>query len=134
MWQVAIAGDESEDQTQMVGGIQAAKGLQDLLGTHPAWMFKDTCNKASVERTAKVDIVLFGEKVYIPHFLRKALMDNLHGTHMSAAIMIKTIRSLWVWEGQKNKLEQQFQNFKPSKATQEVSEWLLVDRVGVGWK
>ena len=77
-------------------------------------------------------------------------MYKLHSSHMSTALMQKTICGVWIWEGLKNNLDQLVQNCsvrqdwahsKQRQAPREIPEELIVtgpmEKVGIdlcSWK
>ena len=97
-----------------------------------------------IENTAKGEVLVVNQKLYIPKNLRKELLQDLHSTHACAERMWKTIRSIWMWPALRNEIKSYVSQCPScaktarSKAHQpppEIPEEMLVigpmDRVGV---
>ena len=104
----------------------------------------DVWNEIGIENTAKGEVLVVNQKLYIPRNLQKELLQELHSTHTCAERMWKTVRSIWMWPALRNEIKSYVSQcpscaeMARSKAHQpppEVPEEMLIigpmDRVGV---
>ena len=105
LWRVAEATASCDTAKEIIEAIRAGKGLKDLPARHPGKDLADVWNEMGIENTAKGEVLVVNQKLYIPRNLRKELLQELHSTHACAERMWKTVRSIWMWPALRNEIK-----------------------------
>ena len=63
-------------------------------------------NKLNIESTAKGEVLVINQKLFIPKSIRQDLLHGLHFTHTCAKKMWRTIWGIWMWPPLKHEIKQ----------------------------
>ena len=74
LWRVAEATKSCDTAKEIIEAIKAGKGIKDLPARHPGKDLADVWNEMGIENTAKGEVLVVNQKLYIPRNLRKELL------------------------------------------------------------
>ena len=106
LWKVAEATNSCPNALKIIEAIRAAEDIRKLPHSHPGKALSKFWNEVSVETTFKGDVVVVGQKLFIPKSIRHQLLKDLHSTHACSDKMWRTIRGIWVWPAIRNEIKQ----------------------------
>ena len=106
LWKVAEATSSCPNTLKIIEAIIMGEDIKKLPADHPGKAMAEVWNELSVENTAKGEVLVANQKLFIPKNIRREIVRDLHSTHTCSEKMWRTVRGIWVWPAIKHEIKQ----------------------------